>query len=128
MCQGALDALVGTMAVAMPARHAGITPPAKRARSARRASAAEPGGKPLPFFLFSNIWIEVYHMPLGILTVTIETNMDMYPTNQEAIHYLLDQLSESIREMRNAYESASEGMEEGDLGEIGATWSFEVAD
>ena len=44
-------------------------------------------------------------MPNGILTVTISTNMDMYQTNEEAMAYLLDQ-----------------------LGEAGATWSFEVAD
>jgi hypothetical protein len=52
----------------------------------------------------------------------------MYPTRQEAIEYLLDQLSETVRDMQNAYDAGSDGFEEGDLGETGAIWSFDVKD
>jgi hypothetical protein len=58
----------------------------------------------------------------------METNMSMYPTHQEALEYLFDQLREIVAhpDFRTIYEEVEQGVEESNLFEM--SWSFKEVD
>lgn len=67
-------------------------------------------------------------MPCGTLTLSLTTNMNMYPADEMAASYLLDLAHESItdNDLWEIHNEVKEGVYEGKIGDM--YWNFEIHD